>query len=82
MVNRPLPSAPAGTAMLRGRRSGRSSCKQFGQRRTSQNAIWRAFAQILGKLFFLELSENLQRILFDYAQKRTDPANTAFNAAC
>ena len=29
------------------------------------------FAQILGKLYFLELLENLRSILLDYAQKRT-----------
>jgi len=49
-------------------------------------AAWSAFAQFLGKLFFvrifIELLENLQRILLDYGQKRSDPANAAFNAAC
>jgi len=41
-----------------------------------------AFAQILGKLYFFQLSENLRRILFDYGQKPTGRANVAFNAAC
>ena len=41
-----------------------------------------AFAQILGKFYFFELCENLRRILLDYAEKRTDLANVAFNAAC
>jgi hypothetical protein len=40
------------------------------------------FAQILGKLYFLQLSENLRRILLDYGQKQPRPANAAFNAAC
>jgi hypothetical protein len=30
----------------------------------------RAFAQILGKLYFLHFFENLRRILVDYGQKR------------
>jgi len=41
-----------------------------------------AFAQILGKLYFFNLRENLQRILFDYGQKRLGTANVAFKAAC
>jgi hypothetical protein len=44
------------------------------------------FSQTLGKRIFLglrfELSENLRLILLDYAQKRADAANIAFNAAC
>jgi len=40
------------------------------------------FAQILGKLYFFQLLENLRRILLDYGQKLSDPANAAFNAAC
>jgi hypothetical protein len=42
----------------------------------------RPFAQILGKLYFVQLNENLRRILVDYGQKHPRPANTAFNAAC
>jgi hypothetical protein len=38
--------------------------------------------QILGKLYFFELIENLRRILLYYAQKRTGRANPTFNAAC
>jgi hypothetical protein len=41
-----------------------------------------AFAQILGKLDFFQLFENLRRILLDYEPKPTDPANAAFNAPC
>jgi len=33
-------------------------------------------------LHFVELIENLRRILFNYGQKRLDPANATFNAAC
>jgi len=41
-----------------------------------------AFAQILGKLYFFKLRENLRRILLDYGQKRSSTANAAFKAAC
>jgi hypothetical protein len=46
------------------------------------NALPRAFAQILGKLRFLQLSENLRRILLNYEQKRADRANAPFKAPC
>jgi hypothetical protein len=42
----------------------------------------RTFAQILGKLYFFELLENLRRILLDYEPKRTDRSNATFNAPC
>jgi hypothetical protein len=38
--------------------------------------------QILGKFYFVNLLENLWRILFDYGQKLRYPANAAFKAAC
>jgi hypothetical protein len=41
-----------------------------------------AFAQILGKLNFFKLGENLRRILFDNAEKRANPANATFKRAC
>jgi hypothetical protein len=44
--------------------------------------VSRVFAQILGKLHFVQFGENLRRILLDYAPKRSGPANAAFNAAC
>jgi hypothetical protein len=47
-----------------------------------ENAIRSRFVQILGKLYFLQLSENLRLILVDYAQKRPHRANADFNAAC
>jgi hypothetical protein len=40
------------------------------------------FAQFLGKLNFFKLGENLQRILFDYAEKRASTTNTTFKCAC
>jgi hypothetical protein len=44
------------------------------------------FSETLGKQIFLEpcfeLSENLRLILLDYAEKRADATNTAFNATC
>jgi hypothetical protein len=40
------------------------------------------FAQILGKLNFFKLGENLYRILFDYVEKRANPANATFKRAC
>jgi hypothetical protein len=42
----------------------------------------RAFGQILGKFDFFKLRENLRRILFDYEEKRSGIANTAFKPAC
>jgi len=38
--------------------------------------------QILGKLYFFDLRENLPIILFDYGQKRLGTANPSFKAAC
>jgi hypothetical protein len=58
--------------------SNRGNLAQLKRRKWSH----RAFAEILGKLYFLQLPENLRRILLDYAQKRPGPANAAFNAAC
>jgi hypothetical protein len=45
-------------------------------------ALHPPFAQILGKLYFFELRENLRLILFDYEPKRSGRANAAFNAPC
>jgi hypothetical protein len=41
-----------------------------------------AFVQILGKLDFFKLGENLRHILFDYVEKRAKPANPTFKRAC
>jgi hypothetical protein len=40
------------------------------------------FAQILGKFYFVDLSENFRLILFNYGEKRSRFANVAFKAAC
>jgi hypothetical protein len=40
------------------------------------------FAQILGKLNYFNLCENLQLILFDYEEKRSCTTNGAFKSAC
>jgi hypothetical protein len=60
------------------------ACKQRVFRESGIAAIAgsRAFAQILGKLYFLHFFENLRRILVDYGEKRRRRANGAFNAAC
>src|SRR5580700_2846956 len=42
-----------------------------------QKPASRAFAQILGKLYFVQLNENLRRILVDYGQKRPSRTNAA-----
>jgi hypothetical protein len=41
-----------------------------------------AFAQILGKLYFFNLPENLRRIVLDYEPKCSRSANAAFKGAC
>jgi hypothetical protein len=48
----------------------------------SRVAAARALAQILGKLYFLDLDENSRRILLDYEQNCTCSANAAFKGAC
>jgi hypothetical protein len=79
MVNGPLPG--------RSRRGGaeRLGAKQYQKRARSPHqgdGQRRAFAQILGKFYFLELCENSRRILFNYGQKRRRLANAAFSRAC
>jgi hypothetical protein len=49
---------------------------------TPRHSGRRAFVQILAKLYFFQLLENLRRILLDYGQKRTARTNAAFNAPC
>jgi len=82
MVNGPLPrrvaiclTAAAATAIP-------VNDAAFVVAKAPQMAASAAFAQILGKLYFLQLRENLRRILFDYGQKRRRRANAAFNAPC
>jgi hypothetical protein len=82
MVNRFLPYTVASClTCVKIRESGRNR-RTFDAPETPQRAALRAFAQILGKLYFVQLRENLRRILLDYGQKRRHPANAAFNAAC
>jgi hypothetical protein len=49
---------------------------------SGEHAALPVFAQILGKLDFFNLGENLQHILFDYVEKRASTANAPFNRAC
>jgi hypothetical protein len=65
-----------------GWRKHRANPRKLVAAKASQNVAARAFAQILGKLYFLQFGENLQRILFDYGQKHRRRTNAAFNAAC
>ena len=83
MVNGPLPGIRHGrTAMplTLGNRATRTQgvARIFAARRPR----FAAFAQILGKLNFFKLGENLQRILVDYAEKRSSTANATFKRAC
>jgi len=74
MVNVTLPKvAPASCRRARIAKTPRFICCA---------ARHRAFAQILGKLYFFQLLENLRRILLDYGQKHTGRANAAFKAPC
>jgi hypothetical protein len=80
MVNGPLPGmrpAPSG---------GASSLDVVFRvpeaRRAQSTPQFAVFAQILGKLNFFKLGENLYRILFDYVEKRANPANATFKRAC
>ncbi len=82
MVNGSLPRIMVAATVLRpdARKAARQNVRfPLG---TSRNGAAGVFAQILGKLYFFKLFENLRRILLDYAEKRTDLANVAFNAAC
>jgi hypothetical protein len=56
--------------------------KDILHRRNAAKAGQRAFVQILGKLYYFQLLENLRRILLDYGQKPTGRANPAFKAPC
>jgi hypothetical protein len=82
MVNRVLPRTVAISLTPAAAAQVPANSGAFAIAKTSQMAAWRAFAQILGKLYFLQLIENLQRILVDYGQKHPRRANAAFNAAC
>jgi hypothetical protein len=82
MVNRSLPRTVAICLTFAGVAEVPANRGSFAFAKTLQKPASRAFAQILGKLYFLQLGENLRRILVDYGQKRPCRANAAFNAAC
>ena len=82
MVNRSLPRTVAICLTLTGTAEVPANRGSFAFAKPLQMPASRAFAQILGKLYFFELLENLRRILFDYEPKPTDRANATFNAAC
>jgi hypothetical protein len=82
MVNRSLPRTVAICLTFAGVAEVPANRRSFAFAETLQKPASRAFAQILGKLYFLQLDENLRRILFDYGQKRPRRTNAAFNAAC
>jgi len=78
MVNGRLPQDDR-SGDLGDARKRRQARKRARERRNRQSA---AFAQILDKLYFFKLRENLLRILLDYAQKRPRLANGAFSRSC
>jgi hypothetical protein len=82
MVNRSLPRTVAICLTFSEPAKLPANSGVFGDSGIAALAGWRAFAQILGKLYFLHFFENLRRILVDYGQKRRRRANAAFNAAC
>jgi hypothetical protein len=82
MVNRSLPQKVAICLTLSGVAEVPANRRSFAFAKTLQKPASRAFAQILGKLYFVQLDENLRRILVDYGQKRPRRTNAAFNAAC
>jgi hypothetical protein len=49
---------------------------------TTERQCSELFAQILGKLYFFNLRENLRLILFDYEEKRSRTTNGPFKSAC
>jgi len=54
----------------------------FGATRTPPITSIGPFVQILAKLHFFKLRENLRIILLDYGQKRPCIANATFKRAC
>jgi len=82
MVNGPLPERPPRPWCARRARENRRTKRACLQRERRDKRTARAFAQILGKFYFVDLSENFRRILFNYGEKRSRFANVAFKAAC
>jgi hypothetical protein len=82
MVNGPLPAIGLGRLRQPNKlRHCRERASLMATKRC-EAAGPAAFAQILGKLNFFKLGENLQRILFDYAEKRASTTNPVFKCAC
>jgi hypothetical protein len=82
MVNGPLPCTVAICLTPAAAMAFPANGVAFAAAKAQQTVASWAFAQILGKLYFLQLRENLRRILVDYGQKRPCRANVAFKAAC
>jgi hypothetical protein len=82
MVNGPLPRTLARSLMRTAIAIGPSDRTTIALHESRGMRHRTTFAQILGKSYFFELSENLRTISLDYGQKLSDPANAAFNAAC
>jgi hypothetical protein len=82
MVNLPLPRTVATSWPCTKIANSSRDRTTSGTPETLQKPAERAFVQILGKLYFFQLLENLRRILIDYAQKPTGRANPAFKAPC
>jgi hypothetical protein len=76
---RPVATSACTTARLR--RRARAPAAVLSMLRIVASALPR-IGQILGKFQFFNLRENLRRILFDYAEKRSGIANATFNAGC
>ncbi|HTH34789.1 MAG TPA: hypothetical protein VL976_10495 [Xanthobacteraceae bacterium] len=82
MVNGPLPRTVAICLTAAAAVVLPANDAAFAAAKARQTVGSAAFAQILGKLYFVQLRENLRRILVDYGQKRPCRANVAFNAVC
>jgi hypothetical protein len=82
MVNRSLPRTVAICLTFVKAAKAPANRGIFTAAESQQTARYRPFAQILGKLYFVQFFENLRRILVDYGQKHRRRANAAFNAAC
>ena len=82
MVNGPLPLiAVAQPSRPQSSTPARRTINRF-RLATARKTMAGLFAQILGKLYFFKLRENLHHILLDYEEKRSCTANGAFKSAC
>jgi hypothetical protein len=82
MVNVSLPRKVAISLTPRPRSHDSGKSPSLSMPEAGHTGIGATFVQILGKSYFLQLIENLRRILLDYAQKRPCVANVVFKAAC